>query len=88
MPGAAVGPALAEAPPQLVELLAQFLVVGAKRLDDVPHRLEGESFSAVSGSCSVSMNTGMTMVPTVLSWARRIARPTAWTMSTSDRVGR
>ena len=33
------------------------------------------------------MNTGMTMVPTVLSSALRIARPTAWTMSTSDAAG-
>ena len=30
----------AELPPQFVELLAKFLVVGAKCLDHVPHRLE------------------------------------------------
>ena len=49
--------------------------------------LNAEPSRAVSGSSSVSMKTGMTMVPTVLSGARRMARPTACTMSTSERRG-
>ena len=49
--------------------------------------LNAESSRAISGSSSVSMKTGMTMVPTVLSGASLMARPTACTMSTSERRG-